>query len=377
MEHFAKNRFKTSLFHRMLKLANAISALPTKLTPPPFRLIQMGSAYWQSRALHLAAELDIATYLHEAPCTVSVLANTTAVNEDALKRLLRYLVSLGIFEMTDDGKVSNNNVSAYLDSHHPHCVRAMVLMHQSPPMTEAWWSGFGEGLRQGRPGFELSNGEPLFDYLSHHPDFNHLFAQAMTSVEALVGSSYAEDFDWSAFHRIIDVGGSNGSKAAAILQQHPQLSATVCDLPAVIEEAQKNPSPLITEAIAQRITFVPGDVFGEVPASGPHDVYLLSGVLHGFSDEQCVTILKNIRHHSGRCDPWLVIMEMVVEEPIDAAMAAFDMQMLVCTEGKERNRQEWLNVIQQSGYELVEQVATASFASLLVIRGSCKGETSH
>ena len=47
----------------------------------------------------------------------------------------------------------------------------------------------------------------------------------MDSVEALTGDSFATDFDWARFDRIIDIGGSKGSKSVAILKRHPHLKA--------------------------------------------------------------------------------------------------------------------------------------------------------
>jgi len=369
MKHFAKNRFKTRIFHWLFKFANAIAQLPDRMTPAPFRLIQMGSAYWQSRVLYLVTELDIATHLHSGPRTIKDLASSLQVHEDHLRRTLRFMAAFGIFEFTDIDTVRNNEVSAFLDRNHKNNVRSMILMHQSTPMYEAWWKGISEGIRQGEPAFALRHGEQLFDYMAHHSDFNRLFSEAMTSVEALTGDHFARDFDWSGFQHIIDIGGSNGSKSATILHIHPTLTATVCDLPEVIDEASQNPPWAEQKSIASRISFVQGNVFGELPPSGPCDVYFLSAVLHGFSDNECVTILKNIRNRSGREDPWVVIMEMVVDDPINRTMAAFDLQMLVCTHGRERTLMQWHQIFTQSGFELIETVATSSLATLLLIRG--------
>jgi hypothetical protein len=71
------------------------------------------------------------------------------------------------------------------------------------------------------PPFLLSHGEDLFDYLDHHADFDQLFSEAMNSVEALAGDGFATDLDWARFDRIIDVGGSRGTKSLAILRRHP------------------------------------------------------------------------------------------------------------------------------------------------------------
>ena len=67
--------------------------------------------------------------------------------------------------------------------------------------------------------FHLSHGRELYSYMDDHAEFDSLFARAMDSVEVLMGDSFAADFDWGRFDRIIDVGGSKGSKSLAILTQ--------------------------------------------------------------------------------------------------------------------------------------------------------------
>jgi hypothetical protein len=46
-------------FAKAMKFGSWLHGLPNKLTPPPFRLMQIGSAFWQSRALYIAARMDI------------------------------------------------------------------------------------------------------------------------------------------------------------------------------------------------------------------------------------------------------------------------------------------------------------------------------
>jgi len=79
----------------------------------------------------------------------------------------------------------------------------------------------------------------LFDYMDRHAGFNQQFSEAMDSVEALAGDGFATDLDWGRFERIIDVGGSRGSKSLAILKRHARPSALVVDRPQVIAEARQ------------------------------------------------------------------------------------------------------------------------------------------
>jgi hypothetical protein len=55
-----------------------------------------------------------------------------------------------------------------------------------------------------------------------------------------IGDSFATDFDWGRFDRLIDVGGSRGSKALAILQRHPSLKASVVDRASVVRDARRH-----------------------------------------------------------------------------------------------------------------------------------------
>jgi len=58
-----------------------------------------------------------------------------------------------------------------------------------------------------------------------------LFSQAMDSVEHISGSRFLEDLNCGKFKRIIDVGGSQGSKSLTILKANPELEAVVFDRP--------------------------------------------------------------------------------------------------------------------------------------------------
>ena len=148
----------------------------------------------------------------------------------------------------------------------------MILMHNSDAMSLPWYEQLEQGIRQGVPPFRLSHGEELFDYLDHHADLDSLFSEAMDSVEALSGDSFATDFDWGRFERIIDVGGSRGSKSLAILKRHPKLVAIVVDRPQVIAEAKHYWSTHSTSGI-ERVRFEAGDAFTTVPlAQGERDI---------------------------------------------------------------------------------------------------------
>jgi hypothetical protein len=194
----------------------------------------------------------------------------------------------------------------------------------------------------------------------------------MDSVEALSGDSFATDFDWGRFDRLIDVGGSRGSKSIAILRRHPHLRALVVDRAQVIAGAADAWSGRQAPQVLERLRFAPGDLFGALPAAtGEREIYLLSAVLHGFDDEQVVTGLRNLRAACGATGARIAIMELVVPESgADLVSASFDMQMLMATRGRERTLAEWTALTGRSGLALEEVVGLRSFARLLVLRAA-------
>jgi hypothetical protein len=356
-------------FARAMKFGAWLQALPQKLTPAPFRLLQIGSAFWQSRALDAAARLDIATMLGDAELDATAIARLVGADADATARLLRFLAAMGIFEECALHTFRNNKLSSYLRTDRPQNVRAMVLMHNSPEMSRPWFEQLERGVREGVPPFRLVHGEELYDYMDRHAQFDAQFSAAMDSVDALTGDSFATDFDWSRFDRLIDVGGSRGSKSLAIIKRHPRLTALVVDRAPVVAEAPAwwaaHPS-----SGTERLRFQAGDMRHQIPpACDDHDIYLLSAVLHGFDDDTCIAVLRNLANAIGSTGARVALLEMVLpERGADVAAASFDMQMFMATRGRERTLAQWQSLFEASRLVLEEQVGLRSFGRILVLR---------
>jgi len=365
-----KNSGAVRRFARLMKFAAWLQALPSKLTPPPFRLVQMGSAFWQSRVLYVAASLDIATVLGDQALSADAIAARVSAQPDATYRALRMLAAMGVFEEVSPRVFQNNKVSSYLREDNPKNVRAMILMHNSPEMSRPWYEQLEAAVRGGDVPFRLAHGQELFAYMDDHAEFDALFARAMDSVEALTGDSFATDFDWGRFARVIDVGGSKGSKSLAILKRHPHLTALVVDRPQIIKGAEKYWVRREDPVLISRLKFQAGDVLESVPtAASDKDVFLLCAVLHGFDDDMCEKALGNLTAASRASGARVVLMELVLpESQADLTSAAFDMQLFMGTRGKERTLAEWRQLFDRSGLMLEEEVSLRSFGKMLVLR---------
>lgn len=365
-----RQALRVCAFQWAMSLSNRLQQLPNRLAPPPFRLMQIGSAFWQSRVLYVAARLDLATTLADDGLMLAELADRLQVDQDALARLMRMLTAMGIFQIASDGRVANNALSQPLRTDSPVCVRNMVLMHNSPEMSRPWFEALEQGVRNGQSPFAIHHGEEMYAYMDGHADFDALFSKAMDEVESLGGDSFASAFDWSAFDRLVDIGGSRGAKSAAILRRHPSLRALVVDRAQVVSQARAWWSSQGDTGCRERIEFIEGDVLtGPLPAAaGARDAYLLSAVLHGFDDANCIDALQQVKRAVGDTGAAIVLLELVMpERHADLTSASFDMQMFMGTRGRERTLREWQSLFNQSGLVLDEVVRLASFGQMLVL----------
>ena len=101
----------------------------------------------------------------------------------------------------------------------------------------------------------------------------------------------------------------------------------------------------------------------EVPQA---NVYILKLVLHDWPEEQCVTILRNIRNAmapGGR----LLIVEQVLDEMTPSPMAAYlDLTMLTSLGGRERTFQEYAALLQSAGLKATGQTPAKAFPYAIV-----------
>ncbi len=79
---------------------------------------------------------------------------------------------------------------------------------------------------------------------------------------------------------LLDIGGGHGLAAARFCLRHPQLRATVLDLPAALEAAPPLPADLA--AVGERVTRQPGDALTADLGDAAWDVIYMANLLHHF-----------------------------------------------------------------------------------------------
>ncbi len=322
------------------------------------RLDEMSRWYMVSRAIHVAAELGIAELIGDDPVAAADCAGQAEIQPLALERLLRLLASYGVFEETDDGRFKATELSNLLRDDHPRSLRPNLRR-----IGAAWWGAAGDlghSVATGEPAFRHVNGMMFFEYLAQNPDQQRRFDEGMAKISEADNAAVASAYDFSGFATIVDVGGGRGGLLAEILARAPRARGVLFDQPQVVAE----PTALEANGLLDRCDCVGGDFFGEVPPGG--DCYIIKGVLHDFTDGQCVQILANCRAALAG-DARLLVVDRVLPTSRDGPHAniIMDVQMMYLLGGRERRVPEWHTLFGEAGLKVAGLYETDSDFALV------------
>jgi predicted O-methyltransferase YrrM len=126
-----------------------------------------------------------------------------------------------------------------------------------------------------------------------NPETGDQGADAMTeqhNLALLHGRALAENFDFSPFTHVLDLGGGTGAMSIGLCERLPFLRATVFDLPENIEKAKEM---IAKKNLQDRIECVGGDVLKDALPEN-FDVALLANLLAVFDAETNKELFRRI-----------------------------------------------------------------------------------
>ena len=332
---------------------------PSPSMPPGRVLYQMAIGHYVSRALFVAAKLGIADLLASGPREARALAQACACDDAALARMLRLLASVGVFEVQDDGRFANTPLGELLREDAPGSSRASVMLFSGVGIQDSW-KELEYCVRTGQPAFRKASPDAdPFSQMAADPAAAALFDKAMATFAPQTAAAVAAAYDFSGFKSIADIGGGNGSLLLGILKANPGLRGIVFDQPHVAERARAK----IREAgMSDRCDAVGGSFFESVAPGA--DAYLLKHVIHDWDDERAAAILRTCRAAMPSHGKVLVVEGLYparIERSLESrGAAANDLNMLVCTGGRQRSEAEFRALYQASGFRLTRIVPTAT-----------------
>lgn len=310
-------------------------------------------------AIRVAATLRIADHIVAGRTTVERIAPEVSVDAGLLERLMRHLVTAGILR-GDSSSYRLTVTGAALADDHPSGLRRVLDIEGPLGRADLAFVRLLDAIRGAEDAFEGMYGRGFWNDLAADPrrqaEYDSLMATDVTA--------WADDiipaYDWASLGSIIDVGGGDGSLLVALLRANPRLRGAVFERPATAGGARRT---LERAGLEERGRVIEGDFFQAVPAEA--EGYLLTAILHDWSDADAVSILRRCAQAACRGGRVFVIERTGAGG--DAPSTQMDLRMLVYFGGRERTADEIVALAQKAGLRLV-RVHPAGDLSVIELR---------
>lgn len=242
---------------------------------------------WSGAAFHTvlaAIRLNLFETLQARPQTAEELAQQLQIDPQGARLLLAALAALGYVTQRSDAYTNSAMTSKWftqagvLNMTPFYQYWGVLIEHFLPKLTES--------IRAGAPPVNL------YEWIEDQPEASRYFQEGMIAITRFVQKDVLGKMTLPATaRRLLDLGGGHGAYSIALCRQYPQLTAVIFDS----EQALTSGKAAIAGAgLDARITTQVGN-FVTDPVAGGYDVVLCFNIVHGFSSEQNIALLRKIK----------------------------------------------------------------------------------
>lgn len=252
----------------------------------PDHILQTGLAFWASKTLLSAVEMEIFTELAKHPGDLGTLQGRMGLHPRGARDFLDALVALKFLQRSDDGIYRNTpETDLFLDKAKPSYIGGILEManHRLYP----FWGSLTEAVRTGESQNESKGGHDPFATLYADPAKLKEFLRAMSGVSRGANMAIAQKFPWAKYQSCADIGTAQGDLVTQITLANPHLQGIGFDLP---EVAPIFEDYIAANGLAERVKFAGGSFFtDELPQA---DVLLFGHILHDWNLDTKLMLLN-------------------------------------------------------------------------------------
>ena len=252
--------------------------LAERSAPDPF--LDTFTGLVAARAVTTAVMLGVFDALHEAPATPAELAERLKLDPLGAETLLATLTALGYVE---GDPVRNSEVSErLLVKTSPESI-ATFIGHQG----DLHWQVLDllpEAVRDGRA-YEMHESR------QDDPERWEAYIRGLFEISRPEQDANAALVPVESAQRLVDVAGGHGGFSMAMCRRHPELRATVLDLPPSAAVGRKI---VAEQGFADRVEFREGDVF-ELGLGENLDVVSIFNLIHHLPEERDRELVRMAR----------------------------------------------------------------------------------
>jgi acetylserotonin N-methyltransferase len=324
--------------------------------PDPGPVLDLLEAFRRSKTIFAAVALGVFDALEGGPLSLDALAQRLSANADALQRLLDACVNLGLLSRSERGYANAPVAATYLCRSSPRRLTGYINFSNGP----MWklWTHLEDAVREGKHRWQQVYGwdGPIFSHFFQDEEAKREFLMGMHGYGLISSPHVVAAFDLSRFKTIVDLGGATGHLVVAACERYPQLRGIVFDLPEAVPLARE----LVAQtSVADRIEIISGDFFTAPLPSG--DLYALGRILHDWTEAKIERLLTRI-YESLPAGGGLLIAEKLLDDDKTGPRWALmqSLNMLTCTEGKERTLAEYETLLKRVGFASIRGCRTTS-----------------
>ncbi|MFR9731985.1 methyltransferase [Saccharopolyspora sp. MS10] len=286
-------------------------------------------------AVRTAVALRLPELVRDGHTTTAALARASNADPDALHRLLRHLVSVGLFAEPTPGEHALTPVSRALLDERNALLRSWLDAAGPGLKMDLAYGGMLHAVRTGRSSYGAVHGTDFWSDYRVDEQLRLFFGATMAGFAWQTGPEVAAGYDWSGVSSVLDVGGGTGALLEAVLTAHPHLTGAVLDLPEVRPEAEEF---IAGAGLGERAEFLGGSFLEQLPRG--YQVLLVSRVLTDWPDEDATRILRRCADAVTE-DGRVVVVEVLAGEEHAKNNSSFDLQSLTLLGGRERRPEDF------------------------------------
>ena len=314
-------------------------------TPNPGLIFDTILAYQKAAALTTALDLSLFTAIGAGHTTPEAIAAHTQADARGVRVLCDYLSVHGFLVKTafppEPAYALTQDSAVFLNEKSPAYMGSIRLFLHGGDIRESF-NHLTDAVRAGRTALP---GEGSVDF--DDPIWQS-FARAMMPMMMPAAQFIAQQVAGLNPCRVLDVATSHGAFGISIARANPAARITAMDFPGVLPVTREH---VAAAGLNEQFSFLPGDVFTS-DLGGPYDVVLLTNLLHHFSVERNIGMLRRIHEvlaPGGR----VMTLEFVpntdrISPPIPAG---FSLVMLASTvEGDAYTFEEFARMFKAAGF---------------------------